>query len=143
MSFASPTGLRLTVDVVALAEEPAPSVLLVQRAYPPFEGSWALPGGFVEERERVAEAAPRELAEETGLRVSRLSCSAYTTRPAATLEAGRCRSCTSPRCLGERGRSGRRRRCTRRALVCDRALPELAFDHALIVADALRRRDGT
>ena len=59
----------LTVDVAALTGGSAPRVLLVQRAHPPFAGEWALPGGFVEEGERVADAAPRELAEETGLKL--------------------------------------------------------------------------
>lgn len=43
-------------------------VLLIQRMHEPFASCWALPGGFVEERERAADAVVRELEEETGLR---------------------------------------------------------------------------
>ena len=57
----------LTVDVVLATREPRPRVLLIQRKKDPFAGSWALPGGFVEENEKLADAARRELKEETGL----------------------------------------------------------------------------
>ncbi len=44
-----------------------PDVLLVRRAKPPRAGSWSIPGGTQELGETVAEAARRELMEETGL----------------------------------------------------------------------------
>ncbi|MEZ4650417.1 MAG: NUDIX domain-containing protein [Candidatus Eisenbacteria bacterium] len=59
----------LTVDVVVFAlDDEELKVLLIQRSLPPFENSWALPGGFVQMNEDLEEAARRELEEETGLR---------------------------------------------------------------------------
>jgi 8-oxo-dGTP diphosphatase len=43
-------------------------VLLICRKNPPFQGMWAIPGGFVELDESLEQAALRELEEETGLR---------------------------------------------------------------------------
>jgi len=60
----------LTADVVALRfRANALECLLIERARPPFEGSWALPGGFVDAGEAPRAAAARELREETAVAV--------------------------------------------------------------------------
>jgi 8-oxo-dGTP diphosphatase len=57
----------LTVDIALVTRDAAPWVLLIQRKADPFKGKWALPGGFVDENERLIDAARRELKEETGV----------------------------------------------------------------------------
>ncbi|MFL7793463.1 MAG: NUDIX domain-containing protein, partial [Anaerolineae bacterium] len=58
----------VTVDVIIFTlNEGDLQVLLIQRGHPPFEGMWAIPGGFVRIDESLEDAAQRELEEETGV----------------------------------------------------------------------------
>ena len=54
----------VTVDCLIIKKS---DVLLIQRDNSPYEGSWALPGGFIEMEETLEKAACRELQEETGI----------------------------------------------------------------------------
>ncbi len=59
----------VTVDVVIFTlQDHNVHVLLLKRRYPPFDGQWAIPGGFVQLNETLDQAARRELEEETGVR---------------------------------------------------------------------------
>ena len=55
--------VKLAVGAVVLQDD---HVLLVRRANPPEAGRWSFPGGRVEPGERMADAAAREVREETG-----------------------------------------------------------------------------
>lgn len=58
----------VTVDLVVLTvRRHALCALAVRRGEKPYQGMWALPGGFVRAEEDLATAAERELTEETGL----------------------------------------------------------------------------
>jgi 8-oxo-dGTP diphosphatase len=61
-------AFAVTVDVVILTMSAGVlHVLLVKRGESPFEGMWAIPGGFKRPAETLDEAAKRELVEETGV----------------------------------------------------------------------------
>src|SRR5438045_1534645 len=58
----------VTVDIVVLTMSAGRlHLVLVRRGVPPFEGMWAIPGGFKRPEESLDEAAQRELLEETGV----------------------------------------------------------------------------
>jgi 8-oxo-dGTP diphosphatase len=128
----------LTTDVVVLAgAAETPRVLLIQRGNPPFAGSWALPGGFVEEGEQVVQAAPRELAEETGLRIdaSSLELLGVYDTPGRDPRGWTVSVVYIARVPGESAVAGADDAGDARWFAVEE-LPELAFDHALILADA-------
>jgi 8-oxo-dGTP diphosphatase len=58
----------VTVDVIIFTlRDDALQVLLITRKHPPFQGMWAIPGGFIELDESLEDAALRELKEETNV----------------------------------------------------------------------------
>lgn len=58
---------RFAIAAVAAVLVRDGKMLLIKRRYPPGLGKWSLPGGVIEPGEGLAEAARRELKEETGI----------------------------------------------------------------------------
>ena len=127
----------VTADAVLFAEKDGQIyVLLIQRGNDPYKGYWAFPGGFLNMDETVAHCAERELEEETGIvltgmqlvgiysdverdprgRVITAAYTAMTTMPEANAADDAAAAQWWP--LNN--------------------LPELAFDHDVILEDAKR-----
>jgi len=115
-------------------------VLLIRRRNPPFAEHYALPGGFVDYGETVEAAVVREVQEETGLVVA-VDCLLGVYSDPARDPRGHTVSVTYlVRRLG--GTLQGADDATEARFFPLTALPPLAFDHAVILADA-RRALGT
>ena len=68
-------NILVTVDAVVFTNlsQDQLKVLLIKRKNAPFKDQWAIPGGFVENHESLEDGAKRELREETGIAVKKLS----------------------------------------------------------------------
>ena len=128
----------VTADMIVLTDEPDPQILLIQRGDEPFKGCWAFPGGFMNMDETTEQCAKRELKEETGLEIEEVQqVGAYSTVD----RDPRGRTITVayithvPQILPVTGLDD----AAEAKWWPINALPPLAFDHAQILRDALRR----
>lgn len=133
----------VTVDCVVFGfDEGDLKLLLVERDIPPFEGRWALPGGFVRPDETLESAARRELSEKTGL--SRVYLEQLYTFGDIDRDP-RARVVTvAYYALVRAGGEGLRATTDARSAAWFpvRKVPSLAFDHDRIASVALERLKG-
>ncbi len=132
--MAKPVTPRLTTDCVAV--DAKGRVLLIRRKYPPFAGYYALPGGFVDVGETVEDACRRELMEEAGIKAGTLHLVGVYSDPkrdprfhtAAVVYLTRVRA---PKAVAGDDAAAAE-------WIDDWRKADLAFDHALIMRDAMR-----
>ena len=127
----------VTADCVVITKEAEPKVLLIQRGIDPYKGCWAFPGGFMNMDETTEQCAIRELEEETGLKISNLhQIGAYSKVDrdprGRTITVAYLAIVDSP--LDVKGQDD----AANAAWLPINALPTLAFDHADIMADAIK-----
>lgn len=124
---------RLTVDCIIFEGD---NVVLIRRKNPPFENTWALPGGFVENGETVEQACSREVKEETNLNIRNLRLIGVYSDPNRDPRG----HTVTVAFLAEADVENMQAASDAKevALVADWKDQELAFDHRIILQDALK-----
>lgn len=136
----------VTVDVaICTIMDDELKVLLIKRKHPPFRNRWAIPGGFVEieKKEGLEKTARRELEEETNVKniyMEQLKTYGAPDRDPRLRVITVAYFALLPFDKINQVRAGDDAKEANWFSVMD--LPELAFDHKIIVADLLERLSG-
>ncbi len=128
----------LAVDCVVF--DPRGRLLLVRRKNPPFQGRYALPGGYVDYGETTEHAAARELQEETGLVAATLMLIGVYSDPHRDPRGHVVSIAYRASVTNHDPRAGDD--AVGAAFVADWEHQDMAFDHRKIVSDALRGTPG-
>ena len=124
-----------TVDILIELEGRPGSLVFIERASPPH--GWALPGGFVDRGELLADAAVREAREETGLEVELVELFHCYSDPARDPRQHTVSTVFIGRARGEpKGGDD----AADAVVALAESPPTLVFDHATIVSDYLTYR---
>lgn len=128
----------VTADCIVITKEAEPKVLLIQRGIDPYKGCWAFPGGFMNMDETTEQCAFRELEEETGLKIGEVhQIGAYSRVDrdprGRTITVAYLAVVDAP--IAVIGQDD----AAKAQWFPLSALPELAFDHADIMRDAVRK----
>lgn len=130
------------VDVIVLRKKPQGlEILLIQRLNDPFKDHWALPGGFIEMEEDLIASAHRELQEETNLSHIRLQQLKTYGQPGRD-PRGRTISVVFGGFLEEAQQAKAGDDAKKLRWYSVEEMPQLAFDHMLIVKESLKALDS-
>ena len=111
-------------------------ILLIKRKNPPFKGKWALPGGFVDYNEKTEDAVVREIFEETGLKTTIKNLVGVYSDPKRDPRGHTISVVYILEIVNGKIKSGDD---AADAKFFDlKQLPELSFDHDVIIKDGLR-----
>lgn len=125
-----------TDSVIFFMKDSKLQILLVKRKADPYKGKWALPGGFLEEMEALEEGAKRELKEETGLQIHELKQIRAFGAPHRDPRGRTITIAFWGEIFSEEKIKGNDDAADADWFPVEQ-LPELAFDHKLIVEEAL------
>ena len=125
---------KLTADGIIIKDD---KIVLIKRKNSPFKGLWALPGGFVEYGEKVEDTVVREAFEETGLKTKITNLLGVYSDPnrdprGHTITIAYVLDIINGKLKGGDDASDAK-------LFDLNNIPELAYDHNIIIKDLLRR----